>query len=53
MVGVDKVLMFVRSIDRKERMTIGIKLEVKMVQMASSRIGPKSKEYVGDMMRSG
>ena len=29
MMGVDKVLMFVRSIDRKERMTIGIKLEDK------------------------
>ena len=27
LVGLDKVLMFVRSIDRKERMTIGIKLE--------------------------
>ena len=27
--GVDKVLMFVRSIDRKERMAIGIKLEDK------------------------
>ena len=29
MVGVDKVLMFVRSIDQKERMAIGIKLEDK------------------------
>ena len=29
MVGVDKVLMFVRSIDQKERMTIEIKLEDK------------------------
>ena len=29
LVGVDKVLMFVRSIDRKERMAIGIKLEDK------------------------
>ena len=51
--GVNKVLMFVRSINRKERMTIGIKLKIKTVQMASSRIGPKSKEYAGDMMRSG
>ena len=50
--GVDKVLMFVRSIDRKERMTIGIKLEVKMVQMASPWIGPKSKDYADDMMGS-
>ena len=29
LVGVDKVLMLVRSIDRKERMAIGIKLEDK------------------------
>ena len=53
LVGVNKVLMFVRSINRKERMTIGIKLKIKTVQMASSRTRPKSKEYADDMMKSG
>ena len=52
--GVDNVLMFVKSIDLKESMAIGIELDDNDgVQMASSRIGPKSKEYADDMMRNG
>ena len=53
LVGLDKVLMFVKSIGRKERMAIKIKLEDGAVQMACLSVTPKLKEYAGDMRRSG
>ena len=49
--GEDKVLMFVTSIDRKERMEIRIKLEDSDGANVVSRIGLKSKEYAEDMIR--
>ena len=50
MVGVDKVLLFVKSIKRKGWPS-GSNSKMMMVQMASPRIGPKLDKYVNDMIR--
>ena len=43
--GANKVLLFVRSIDRAEREAIGIELKEDEERMASQKIGRKSDGY--------
>ena len=51
LVGMDKVLMFVRLSDKKKGWTSGSNSKMMTVQMAFPRIGLKSKEYAEDMIR--
>ena len=52
LVGADKVLLFLKSVHREEKMDILLESEDGYGGTTSSRIGPKWNGYVGDMMGS-